>query len=249
MTKFAMMFVGPWFGIALLTAGVFTVVGGPIWDDWILDRRGKPATGTPYAVEGTSSRVNGKSLMRVRIRYRDGTGETRESSFTTTDGAELARARRRQPVQIEYDPEAPSRSRVQGHRASYFGAWVFLPAGVALCLLVPFVMLLRARGRQRGVYRHGRAVLGQVVRHEHTGARQNRRPVVRARYEAHVGERLAEGYVDDVEPPAPGDALWILVDPDDPSRNVAARPLPAPSEPGGGRTGGSQRQQGLIQMS
>ena len=40
-TKFLLLFGGIWLGVGLLLTIIFTLSGGPVWNDWILDERGK----------------------------------------------------------------------------------------------------------------------------------------------------------------------------------------------------------------
>ncbi len=95
-----------------------TFAMGPPWDDWILNQRAEVVQATPYKIESTSSSINEQPVMRIRVRFEDGSGTKREAAIETVDGSLLSLAGRSEPMPLEYDPENPSRVRFQGHYAS-----------------------------------------------------------------------------------------------------------------------------------
>ncbi|MCA9665335.1 MAG: hypothetical protein KC503_07095 [Myxococcales bacterium] len=227
MVRFFLIFVVPWFGIAVTCTTVFTLVGGPIWDDWILDARGVKTTARAYRVELTSMRHNRRTYRRIHARFKDPSGKQHHVSYITLKQREISAGKNHGVFAVEYDPQNPSRNRVRGNTASLFGKWVLLPLGVALALAIPLFLLLRARSRQRRTYRNGEPVLGRVERVKRTSGRQNNRPVMRVHYvfESPAGDTI-NGTVETLEPPPVGTPLWVLFDRDNPRRNVAALPLP-----------------------
>src|SRR5436190_1802838 len=123
-TTFCLLFGGIWAGVGLLLTIIFTAVGGPFWNDLILDRRGVEAQATPVSVEGTRSYVNGLPVYRIGYRFIDAEGRWRTGQCGTTSASLIARADRHEGLTIRYDREAPALSRLAGERASFFGPFV-----------------------------------------------------------------------------------------------------------------------------
>jgi hypothetical protein len=94
---------------ALLTV-VLSLVGGPVWDDWILDERAVEVDAQALGVRGTSStRGNWERIHLIRFRFVDLEGVPHEAEGPTTDQAVIEKARMLEEVAIEYDPRAPAR--------------------------------------------------------------------------------------------------------------------------------------------
>src|ERR1700722_15553898 len=53
---FMSLFGGMWGGVGLVLTVVFTLAGGPVWNDWILDSRGVRADARPFDVQATANR-------------------------------------------------------------------------------------------------------------------------------------------------------------------------------------------------
>lgn len=246
--SFGLLFGGGFLFIPLFVSVVLFAVMKPPWDDWILDRRGKQALATPYAVVGTGSSVNDEDVMAIRVTFVDARGAQHNASVETASGPLIARGNQRQPISIEYDPLRPSRVRLLGGAASEAGVVMLLPLAMALLLGAPFFSLgglwaLRARS----VYRHGIAVLATVTRHEATASSQNDETVMRMIYTYETARGRAESGWKTVHPAPVGARIWVLHHPRDVTRSVpvagwdrtapppAPPPPPAPGPSGGPR--------------
>jgi hypothetical protein len=126
-TAFLLLFGGSWASVGLMLSVVFTVAGGPFWDDLVLDGRGARVTAAPAGLRPTGSRVNGRRVLRIEYQFVDAAGAPRSGSCGTTDRELIARAEQRQPLEIEYDPTRPALSRLRGEKASFFGLFVLFP--------------------------------------------------------------------------------------------------------------------------
>jgi hypothetical protein len=176
------LFGAIWAFVGTLISVVFTVAGGSVLGDVALDRRGVTTQAMPISVEPTRTRVNRRRVYRITYTFTDKAGAPRASAAGTTNGDTLARAHRREPLAIQYDPQRPSLSRLVGESASFFGWFVLLPlafavGGWALCLRG-----LRRVLRVREVYVHGVPVRAEVTEVSATSIRINRRRVMRVAY-------------------------------------------------------------------
>ena len=111
--------------IFLLIGGVFSVVfpavfGTPM-HDLQLDRRGLPCTGELVAVEtDTSLQVNGRPTVRLRYEYTLG-DTNRDGAVLVVDTDPLAALPVGSKVTVEYLPDDPDVSRIQGGKAAVAG--------------------------------------------------------------------------------------------------------------------------------
>jgi hypothetical protein len=221
--SFMMLFGGIWGGVGLLLFVVFTAVGGPIWNDWILDSRGARADAQPYDVHATSSRKNRARVYEIDFRFTDAGGKVWSGSAGTTDGAVIAAAQKGTHVAVEYDPQDPTRTRLAGGSASFFGPLVIMPLLFFLAGSVVFVLgFVRSRG-PIATYRDGDVTEGRVTSVEPTGARVNRRPVMRMRYEFQAPTGTALGEWKSADPAPVGAAIWVIYDPARPEVNLPAK--------------------------
>jgi hypothetical protein len=207
---------------ALLTV-VFTVVGGPIWDDWILDERGIAADAQAVGVRGTAStRGRWERIHMVRFRFVDLGGVPREAEGPTTDQALIQRARIQDEVAIEYDPRAPAeRARLAGESASRFNDGILVSVGFLGVGLVLLSLGWAGVRRSRALYRDGEAIEARVVSVTRTTMRINRQRVMRVEY-TFDGPRGAEhGTARTTKPPAVGTTIWVIYDRQRPERNIA----------------------------
>ncbi len=108
---------------------------GPPWDDWILDQRAEVVQATPYRVEATGSSINDETVMRIRVRFEDRSGQERTAAIGTVDGNLLAKARQSEPMPLEYDPQQPTRVRFKGHYASALNE-------TGMVFMIPIMMLV-----------------------------------------------------------------------------------------------------------
>jgi hypothetical protein len=219
---FKLLFGGIWLLVGGGITIAFTAGGGPVWDDVILDQRGVAADATPTAVEPTHSSVNDRAVFRIVYTFTDRDGVARTSSTGTTDGRLLAGARRHERMSIEYDPQAPQRSRVSGESASFFGWFILLPLAFAAVGAVIAGRGLRRLLRVRRTYVHGHAILADVTGVAPTSMRINSRRVIRVDYSFKVITGRVTGQTTSLNPPAIGAQIWVLYLPSAPEHNVAA---------------------------
>lgn len=125
-------------------------------------------------------------------------------------------------IAVEYDPQAPDRSRLVGRSA--MGAPALLLAQLALAALgLPLLAfgVTRAR-RRRALYRGGTAARATVVSSARTWMRSHGDPVHRVslRYQTAQGERSLTALTTDAL--RPGEGVWVLHDPQRPQRALLA---------------------------
>jgi Protein of unknown function (DUF3592) len=220
---FLSLFGGIWGGVGLVLAVVFTVAGGPVWNDWILDSRGVRADARPFDVQATSTRRNRSTVYEIDFRFADLAGRDFTGSAGTTNPSVIASARKGSHLPIEYDPVDPTRSRLVGESASVFGAFVFLPLGFFVIGAGIFVAGLVSARRSRAIYRDGEVAEARVVAVEQTASTQNRVQLLRVRYELQTPAGPAVGAWKTLTPPKVGETIWVIYDPARPERNVPAR--------------------------
>jgi hypothetical protein len=71
---FLMLFGGIWCLVGSMMVVLFSLTGGPFWNDLILDRRAVPTQATPTSVDRTGIRVNNRRGIRVRYGFTDAAG-------------------------------------------------------------------------------------------------------------------------------------------------------------------------------
>jgi hypothetical protein len=225
-TRFLLLFGAIWtFVGGAITAG-FTAGGGPLWNDLILDGRGKRAEAMPTSIDPTGASVNGRRVFRIAFAFFDEAGQPREASADSADRGVLERAARRERLSIDYDPQSPALSRLTGGSASFFGWFVLFPLAFAVVglavLRAGFLRVLRTRS----LVIRGTAALARVTAVAPTNMRINRRPIMRVEYEFDAVVTRATGSTTSLAPPPVGARLWVLYRPSDPKENVAA-PVPS----------------------
>ena len=125
-------------GVAWLAIG--TVVSATLircrrtyWDDPILDRRSDAAPALPTSVDPTSGRDQRTENLAHQLHlHRRRGGDACPSSTQTLSHLIVLRARRGAPLEIEYDPRAPERSRMRGERGSVTGIPGLIPFAIAI---------------------------------------------------------------------------------------------------------------------
>jgi hypothetical protein len=219
--RFMLLFGGIWGLVGTVIAVVFTLAGGPVWDDWILDRRGVPADAQPFDVHATNSRVNHRTVQEIQFRFTDRAGQAHTGHTGTTDPRLIASARKATPMTVQYDPQDPARVRLAGGSASFFGMLVLLPLAFAAVGGGLFLRSLLGARRMRAMYRDGTAVTARVVALEATGSRQNYQRVMRMVYEftGPAGGAIT-GEWKTLRPAAQGATIWVIYDPGEPDRNM-----------------------------
>jgi hypothetical protein len=226
---FALLFGGISSLVGAILVVVFTVVGGPVWDDWILDERALTVDAQTVGVRGTAStRGNWERIHVVRFRFVDLEGMTHEAEAPTTDNDVIDRARQQKTVTIEYDPRAPAkRARLAGETASRFTEGILVPVGFFVVGLVLVSLGWVGVRRSRAIYRDGQATEARVVSLTRTSMRINKQRVMRVEY-TFDGPRGAEhGTVRTTKPPAVGTTIWVIYDRQRPERNIAVPSSPA----------------------
>jgi hypothetical protein len=225
-SKFALLFGAIWCLVGGILVVLFTVVGGPIWDDWILDERGVETQARPLGVEATpSTRGNWERIYTIRFQFIDREGEAQEADAGTTDHTLIARARAGSSMAIEYDPDAPAtRVRLSGESASRFGKAIFVPLGFVVAGLAFVVLGWCGARRDRALYRDGAAIEARVVAVTPTVMRLNRRRVMRVTYTFHQSKGVVHGTWKTTDPPTVESPLWVIYDPKHPERSMAVPP-------------------------
>ncbi len=218
---FLLLFGGIWAVVDVVVVIGLSVAAGPFWNDPILDRRGVAVVATIDTVQRTQTRVNGRYVNRVACTFVDADGKTQATSVFTTSFAVIG-ARPGTPVMIEYDPQAPTRARMQGERASMLGALIFIPLGMGLVGVVLLALGLRRVSRLRDIYVHGQAVQATVTAVASTLMRVNGQRVMRVDYSFDTIMGPARGRTSTRRPPPVGAPIWVLYDGSDPKRSVAA---------------------------
>lgn len=221
---FGLLFGGIWAIVGWAITLGFLFFGRPFWEDWILDGRGVPASGTPLGVEDTSSTVNGRRVREITLRFRDGDGIERTARSGTTDGGLVERARKGQSLALHYDPARPERARIDGTRLSVFGLWVLFPFVFAAVGTVIIAFSLRGILRRRRLYVWGESALGKVVSVTSTNTSINNRQLLEIRYRFLSTAGEIEGKFRHVEAPPVGSDVSVLYDARAPGRNLLPTP-------------------------
>jgi hypothetical protein len=115
LTAVVFLLVGGVFGV------VFPLVFGTPMHDLQLNRRGVPCSGELIAVEtDTSMAVNSRPTVRLRYLYEPG-GPTREGDILVKDIDPLAALPVGSPLTVEFLPDDPDVSRIQGGKVAIAG--------------------------------------------------------------------------------------------------------------------------------
>lgn len=213
--RFLLLFGGIWALVGTLVGGAFIAAGGGPWNDWLLDSRGVTSDATLVTARATNARVNGLTRYDLTLR-----AEATELHVSTTDLELLDAAKAGAPVRVQWDPVDPSRARLEGERASFFGLFILLPGFFAVTGWALVLGALSRLLRLRSIYRHGEPALAVIRSVEGTSMRENERPVYRAHYEFRAGMHGAHGSYTTVRPPAVGNELWVLYAPNDAAKNL-----------------------------
>lgn len=135
--------------VFLLVGGVFGAVFPAVFGtpahDMALDRRGAPCAGELVAVEtDTNLTVNNRPTVRLRYEYEPG-GPTREGAILVKDTDPLAGLPVGSPLTVEFLPDDPGVSRIQGGKAEiagWAGAFGIGFAGLGLLVTVGNILVL-----------------------------------------------------------------------------------------------------------
>lgn len=226
-SQFALIWGAGYGGMPLIILVVMMATMGPPWDDWILDQRAKTALATPQSVESTHTSVNDKDEMRIKVRFTDNRGKAHIVGVNTTADAEIAKAHKREPLTIDYDPEDTTRVRLHGHKASLLsGEAAFAVPMLVFVFILPgmsaFVIGVIRLLRRRSLYRRGQVALAQVVEHTESSSSENYQQLLIAHYELETPRGRFRGEIKALNPPPVGYRLWVIFDPSNPSNNLPA---------------------------
>lgn len=221
-TGFLLLFGSIWAVVGVFVTSIFLILDGGPWRDALLDRHAAVANARVTGTRPTSGRVNGRRVQEIDYTFQDSAGADHQGKIGTTDSALLQQATIGQALPVEYDPEQPSRNRLRGTKISIFGMFVFMPMAFAAVGLVLVGIALVDLRRRRTIYINGAVAAGVVERVEKTTMRQNRRRIQRVFYKFSADSGPITNSFTTFLEPAVGTSLWILYDPNDPTRNLPA---------------------------
>ena len=146
-------FAGIWTAASLLPTLILLLIGEPFWADWILDARGLTTDGEVLSQEAlpNDSHEGGSSIIDIRVRFHDRRGRPFILEGYNVAGSWLLQSEETKRVQVEYDPEDPSVSRLKGGSASTIGYWALMPVPFLLVGLVLLGFALHMARRDRAV--------------------------------------------------------------------------------------------------
>jgi Protein of unknown function (DUF3592) len=142
--------------------------------DWSFGAYESSASGVVDRVERTSASENDRPIHEVHYSFEgpDGT-QVSGVSYTTDVAAQAGTG-----VSVEFDPDDPSRSRIEGMRSKPFPMWV------AFVLLFPLLgaafaaFAMRQGTRRLALLRDGRLARGRLIKKQGTRTRVNNQPVL-----------------------------------------------------------------------
>ncbi|NUP08707.1 MAG: DUF3592 domain-containing protein [Polyangiaceae bacterium] len=218
-----MIFGGAFTFLPLLMLAMMLAILRPPWEDWALDERGVRTDARSVEVRETSTEVNDESLYEIVVAFEDARGLKHKATVTTTNDEVIARAREKATLTIEYDREKPSRARLPGEASTSIGGMIFLPLGFVAFGLPLFLFGLVSALRAQRLYRRGHCALARVYEVVPTASSVNDEPVMRMLYAFSTADGEAKGGWKTVEPLAIGETLWVVYDPNQPSRNMPSQ--------------------------
>ncbi len=210
-----------WSAVAGAVCVGFLSTGGPPLGDIALDRHGLQAQAVATSIERTNLTVNDQPVWRVSFNFKDGAGVPYKASTTSRDPSFLARAWRKEPIAIEYDPRDPTLTRIAGGSVSAVGALILVPFAFAVVCAIIAAIGLRRAIRVHAIYVHGQAVAATVTDVAPTRAWVNDRPIMRIHYMFETSARRVTGRIDSANPPAVGASIWVIHASSEPERNLA----------------------------
>ncbi len=218
-----MMIFGAGFGgIPLLVFVGFALTMVMPHEDWILDYRGESTIAQPTAAHVTNTSVNDQDVYDIDVSYTDKRGRPQRASVSTLNPSVVAAGNAKTPLKIEYDPEQPTRARVVGESASAIGMMAFMPLGFAFIGIPMLLVGLVSTLRRRSLYRRGTPAQARVQQVVASASSQNNQRVMIARYSYQSPRGVAHGELKSVSPPKVGSVIWVLFDPQKPSRSIPA---------------------------
>lgn len=182
-------------GLMLLFSQIFAWVFLSMMDvSGIWQWRGplERTTGQVVSVEGTSTRINSRRVMKVTF----DDGGRRGVSYSTRPGALGPGS----PVELEHPRGAPDKARIAGMESAPMPSWAILPAlPVPIVGLVLFAIGVMGGLRRLRRLRDGELGSGELTRREPTSVRINRQRVYRHFYsftasDGRTGEVVARSH-------------------------------------------------------
>ena len=210
--------------ILLVTAGLAQAVD--VATPWALRQGAEVVTGEISGIEGTHVRIGGDDdtagtpVLAYHYTFEHGAQGWTGTSYATGHVADVG-----DPATIELAPEAPSRSRIVGMRASPLPPATLLSLLLALGTLPVIGWTLRRGRRSNRLLRQGLLAHGRLVEKNPTSVTVNDRPVFaylfqfpdaqdrmrRASVRTAQGWRLEDDVVEPVlyDPASPDDAVLL----------------------------------------
>ena len=174
------------------------------------------ATGRVLETKNTGASENERQVQASVYEF-SVAGEPYRGTSYTTDAA----ASQGQEVTIEYDPDNPNRSRIEGMRRNMFGPWAAIVSifpAIGLAFIVPFTLSGIKRNR---LLRDGVLTTGTLIHKTRTNVTINDRPVWELTFEFtdRLGQRHeAKARSTDTERLEDEAGEPMLYDPNNPSR-------------------------------
>ena len=133
---------------AIGTVMLHFLLGSPL-DDAALDERGRRVAAHPVRYElGTSSQMGAVQRYRVDLQFTDESGRELHTTLETDHQDQFEAAKAGTPIEIEYDPEDPSRARWAGGPKNPLGYLIYVIGGgvmLAGAVLAGFGFIARSR--------------------------------------------------------------------------------------------------------
>ena len=183
------------------------------------------ASGRVVESKSTGASENDQSVQATHYEFSVAGQPYEGTSYSLGSGASQG-----EEVTVEYDPDDPSRSRIEGMRRNMFGAWAAIVSifpAIGLGLVVPFVISGIKRNR---LLREGILTTGVLIHKTRTNITINNRPVWELTFEFtdRLGQRHeAKARSTDTSRLEDDSSEPLLYDPNDPSRAYVLDEAPA----------------------
>lgn len=135
---------------AIGTIMLHFLMGSPV-DDATLDERGRRVAADPVHFElGSSSQMGAVQRYRVDLEFEDEQGRAVRTTLETDHQDQFEAAKAGTPIEIEYDPEDPSRARWAGSTKNPLGFLIYVIGGGVMltgAVVAVFGMMSRSRAK------------------------------------------------------------------------------------------------------
>ena len=201
--------------------GLLYFMLGPASHDEALDARGKVVLAKPISYRLASTSQGGAvKRYNVRLAFTDADGNPQTTTIETNHQSQREAAEAKTPLEIEYDPQDPSRARWPGTKLNPLGNSLYwLGAGVAAMGLAFAVLGWFLGMADRRLYRTGAARLGRIDRVEPIV--ENNRTIYRIdySYDAEGGRVQSTWVARKTGQPEVG-PIWVIVRDSDPYKSI-----------------------------